>query len=114
MHEQAMRAPKVVSRSRPYRRAEEPCIGRRPRQIRDHQREPSMAEAASVTIFHNPGCGTSRAVLAALRDAGREPKVVEYLKTGWTKPQLRGLLAAMKAAPRDILRVRGTAAESLG
>jgi arsenate reductase len=73
-----------------------------------------MAEAASVTIFHNPGCGTSRAVLAALRDAGREPKVVEYLKTGWTKPQLRGLLAAMKASPRDILRVRGTAAESLG
>jgi arsenate reductase (glutaredoxin) len=73
-----------------------------------------MAKAAPATIFHNPGCGTSRAVLAALRDAGLEPKVVEYLKTGWTKPQLRGLLAQMKASPRDILRVRGTNAEALG
>ena len=67
-----------------------------------------------VTIFHNPGCGTSRNVLAALREAGRKPKVVEYLKTGWTRPQLQGLLKAMKARPRDLLRVRGTPAEELG
>jgi len=68
----------------------------------------------SVTIFHNPNCGTSRNVLAALRDAGLRPNVVEYLKAGWTKPQLMGLLAAMKARPRDILRTRGTNAETLG
>lgn len=67
-----------------------------------------------VTIFHNPNCGTSRNVLAALREHGREPKVVEYLKAGWTKPQLKGLLAAMGAKPRDVLRVRGTPAEDLG
>jgi arsenate reductase len=67
-----------------------------------------------VTIFHNPNCGTSRNVLSALRDAGLDPTVVEYLKTGWTKPQLKGLLAEMQANPRDILRVRGTPAEDLG
>ncbi|WP_240782694.1 hypothetical protein [Roseococcus sp. SYP-B2431] len=40
------------------------------------------------TIFHNPKCGTSRNVLAMIREAGHEPKVVDYLKTGWTQPQL--------------------------
>ena len=67
-----------------------------------------------VTIFHNPNCGTSRNVLAALRESGREPKVVEYLKVGWTRSQLEGLLTAMKVGARDILRVRGTSAEALG
>ena len=43
-----------------------------------------------------------------------EPTVVEYLKAGWTEAQLLGLLARMEAGPRDILRVRGTAAEALG
>ena len=68
----------------------------------------------AVTIFHNPNCGTSRNVLAALTEAGARPKVVEYLKAGWTEAQLKGLLAAMKLKPRDILRVRGTPAEELG
>ncbi len=67
-----------------------------------------------VTIYHNPNCGTSRNALAAIREAGHAPTVVEYLKTGWTKPQLIGLFAAMGVAPRDILRVRGTAAADLG
>jgi arsenate reductase len=68
----------------------------------------------AVTIFHNPNCGTSRNALAAIRDSGVEPKVVEYLKTGWTMAQLQGLLKAMNASARDILRVRGTPAEELG
>jgi arsenate reductase len=72
-----------------------------------------MAKGA-VTIFHNPNCGTSRNVLAALREHGTEPEVVEYLKAGWTRPQLQGLLKAMKARPRDILRTRGTPAEAMG
>ena len=70
--------------------------------------------AEPVTIFHNPGCGTSRNVLAAIREAGYAPTVVEYLKTGWTRPKLEALLKAMKASPRDILRVRGTPAAELG
>jgi arsenate reductase len=69
---------------------------------------------SDVTIFHNPACGTSRNALAAIRAAGHSPKVVEYLKAGWTKDQLEGLLAKMGARPRDILRVRGTPAEELG
>jgi arsenate reductase len=69
---------------------------------------------ADITVYHNPACGTSRNVLAAIRACGREPKVVEYLKTGWTKPQLKGLLKAMGKSARDILRVRGTSAEARG
>jgi arsenate reductase len=69
---------------------------------------------ASVTIFHNPACGTSRNVLATLTEAGAKPRVVEYLKAGWSVEQLKGLLATMTLTPRDILRVRGTPAEELG
>ena len=67
-----------------------------------------------VTVFHNPACGTSRNVVAAVKEAGYEPKVIEYLKTGWTKEQLKDLLAQMHASPRDILRTKGTPAEELG
>lgn len=72
------------------------------------------AQGAQATIYHNPNCGTSRNTLAAIRAAGIEPVVVEYLKVGWTRPVLEKLLAAMNAKPRDILRVRGTQAEALG
>jgi len=68
----------------------------------------------ATVIYHNPNCGTSRNVLAALTDAGAAPEVVEYLKAGWSLDQLKTLLAAMKLGPRDILRVRGTPAEDLG
>lgn len=67
-----------------------------------------------ITIFHNPACGTSRNTLAMIRAAGYEPTVVEYLQTGWTRPQLEELLAAMQARPRDILREKGTPAAELG
>jgi arsenate reductase len=73
-----------------------------------------MAKSDDIAIFHNPNCGTSRNVLAAIRATGREPKVVEYLKAGWTEAQLKDLLARMGAKPRDVLRVRGTPAEELG
>ena len=67
-----------------------------------------------VTVFHNPACGTSRNALAAVEAAGYSPTVVEYLKAGWTRPQLEELLKSMGARPRDVLRVRGTPAEELG
>lgn len=67
-----------------------------------------------VTVFHNPACGTSRNVVAALRQAGREPEVVEYLKVGWTEVRLRDLLTRMGQGPRDILREKGTPALDLG
>ena len=68
----------------------------------------------SVTIYHNPNCGTSRNTLALLREKGVEPTVVEYLKVGWTRPQLEDILKRMVASAHDILRVRGTKADELG
>ncbi|HEX5777015.1 MAG TPA: arsenate reductase (glutaredoxin) [Caulobacteraceae bacterium] len=67
-----------------------------------------------VTVFHNPACGTSRNVVAAVKEAGYAPQVIEYLKAGWTKAQLKDLLDQMGARPRDILRTKGTPAEELG
>ena len=71
-------------------------------------------ETFPITIYHNPDCGTSRNTLAMIEAAGYVPKVVEYLKTGWTRPLLEDLLAAMKARPRDILREKGGPAAELG
>jgi len=67
-----------------------------------------------VTIFHNPMCGTSRNALAMIRERGIEPQVIEYVKVGWTKTQLKDLFAKMGVRPRDVLRKRGTPAEELG
>lgn len=67
-----------------------------------------------VTIFHNPDCGTSRNTLAMIQAAGYAPEVVEYRTVGWRRDQLEGLLAAMNARPRDILREKGTPAADLG
>ena len=69
---------------------------------------------SDVTIYHNPACGTSRNTLALLREKGVEPTVVEYLKAGWTRPQLEDLLRRMDVSAHDILRVRGTRADELG
>ena len=67
-----------------------------------------------VVLYHNPDCGTSRNVLAILEAAGAAPVVVEYLTSGWTKPQLLGLFAAAGLTPRDVLRVSKSPAEELG
>lgn len=73
-----------------------------------------MSDDFPITIFHNPGCGTSRNTLAMIKAAGYPATVVEYLETGWTRPQLEELLAALGARPRDILREKGTPATELG
>lgn len=67
-----------------------------------------------VTIYHNPACGTSRNVLAALQEAGFEPKVIEYLKTPPDRKTLKSLLKRMGKGVRDILRKRGTPYDELG
>jgi len=54
----------------------------------------------SVVIHHNPECGTSRNVLAIIEASGYQPIIIEYLKTGWTRPQLQGLFAAAGLTPR--------------
>jgi arsenate reductase len=73
-----------------------------------------MSPDFPITIYHNPDCGTSRDTLAIIRAAGYAPTVVDYLKTGWTRQQLEGLLAAMGETPRDILREKGAPAAELG
>ena len=57
-----------------------------------------------VVIHHNPDCGTSRNVLEVIRNFVGEPIVIEYLKSGWTKPQLLALFAAADLTPREALR----------
>ncbi|HEY2780988.1 MAG TPA: arsenate reductase (glutaredoxin) [Steroidobacteraceae bacterium] len=67
-----------------------------------------------ITIYHNPACGTSRNVLALIRDAGVEPTVVEYLKNPPDRATLESLLTRMKMRPRDLLREKGTPYAELG
>jgi len=73
-----------------------------------------MAEPdASITIYHNPACGTSRNTLALIRNSGVEPVVVEYLKTPPERTTLVALIAAMGATVRSVLRQKGTPYDEL-
>jgi arsenate reductase len=65
-------------------------------------------------IYHNPNCGTSRKVLAMLRESGAAPRVIEYLKTPPDRAELTALLARLGMTPRQILRRRGTPFDELG
>ena len=69
---------------------------------------------ASITIYHNPACGTSRNTLALIRNSGVEPEVIDYLKTPPTKTKLQELLHAMGISARELLRQKGTPYEELG
>ncbi len=68
----------------------------------------------TVTIYHNPACGTSRNVLAMIRERGVEPNIVEYLKTPPSAAKLKSLLAQMGISARELLRKRGTPYDELG
>ena len=61
-----------------------------------------------ISIYHNPACGTSRNVLALIRNSGEEPTVIEYLKTPPDRETLTALIAAMGAPVRAVLREKGT------
>jgi arsenate reductase (glutaredoxin) len=68
----------------------------------------------TIVVHHNPACGTSRNVLAILEAAGYAPVVINYLETGWTRPQLLGLFAAAGLTPRAALRTSKSPAAELG
>ena len=68
----------------------------------------------TVTIYHNPNCGTSRNVLAMIRQSGEEPVVIEYLKNPPSRERLTELVKAMKIPVRALLRERGTPYAELG
>lgn len=67
----------------------------------------------TITIYHNPKCGTSRNTLAMIRNSGVEPKVIHYLETPPSKSELLALIAAMGIPVRDLLRQKGTPFDEL-
>ncbi|TNH96869.1 glutaredoxin-dependent arsenate reductase [Aeromonas sobria] len=67
-----------------------------------------------ITIYHNPGCGTSRNTLALIRNAGVEPTVIHYLETPPSRATLIALIAAMGMPVRDLLRKNVPPFEELG
>lgn len=68
----------------------------------------------TVTIYHNPQCGTSRNALAMIRNSGEEPEIIEYLKVPPTREELVELIARMGISPRELLRRKGTPYDELG
>jgi arsenate reductase len=68
----------------------------------------------TITIYHNPDCGTSRNTLAMIRRSGEEPVVIEYLKVPPSRERLVELIKAMGMLPRDLLRQKGTPYDELG
>ena len=68
----------------------------------------------SVTIYHNPGCGTSRNTLAMIRQSGEEPEVIEYLKNPPDRARLIELIKAMGIPVRGLLREKGAPYAELG
>lgn len=68
----------------------------------------------SVTIYHNPACGTSRNTLALIRATGSEPEVIHYLDTPPSREVLVALIDHMGISPRDLLRQKGTPYAELG
>jgi arsenate reductase len=69
---------------------------------------------SSVTIFHNPQCGTSRNTLGLIRNAGIDPTVIEYLKHPPLRPQLAKLIRNAGLSVREALREKGTPFNDLG
>jgi arsenate reductase (glutaredoxin) len=68
----------------------------------------------SVTIYHNPGCGTSRNTLAMIRQSGIEPVIIEYLEYPPSRQRLIELIEAMAIPTRALLRKKGTPYTELG
>ncbi len=67
----------------------------------------------TVTIYHNPACGTSRNVLGLIRNSGEEPVIIEYLKTPPSREELVSLIGRMGIPARDLLRRKGTPYDEL-
>ena len=69
---------------------------------------------SDITIYHNPACGTSRNVLAMIRNSGESPTIIEYLKTPPDRTTLVQLIKAMGISVRELLRQKGTPYDELG
>ena len=82
--------------------AENQCL------LLDQQGARAGACRMTITIYHNPNCGTSRNTLAMIRNSGVEPIIIEYLKTPPTRPELVDLIRRMGITVRALLREKGT------
>ena len=80
----------------------------------DKTNSPPQKPMSTITIYHNPRCGTSRNVLALIRNTGAEPTVIEYLVTPPSRETLLGLMAHMGIPVRDLLRRKGAPYDELG
>lgn len=69
---------------------------------------------SGVVIWHNPACGTSRNVLGLIRNAGIEPRVVEYLRTPPSRAEIADAAHRSGLSPRELLREKGTPYAELG
>lgn len=69
---------------------------------------------STITIYHNPACGTSRNVLGLIRNSGVEPTVIHYLETPPDRAQLERLIADLDMPVRELLRQKGTPYAELG
>ena len=67
----------------------------------------------TVTIYHNPACGTSRNVLGLIRNSGEQPRIIEYLKTPPSRDELKDLIRRMGLSVRDLLRRKDTPHDEL-
>ncbi|MGV1873386.1 arsenate reductase (glutaredoxin) [Agrobacterium rosae] len=68
----------------------------------------------TVTIYHNPACGTSRNTLAMIRQSGEEPVIIEYLKTPPSREEIISLAEKIDVPLRSLLREKGTPYAELG
>ncbi len=67
-----------------------------------------------IKIFHNPKCGTSRNVLAMIKQSGSEVEVIEYLKTPPSRDEIKAMVADAGISLRDAIRQKGTPYDELG
>src|SRR4051812_2207671 len=81
---------------------------------RPRDEQASRSRIVTVTIYHNPACGTSRNVLALIRNTGEEPTVIEYLKTPPSREELVDLIRRMDCPVRDLVRRNGALYAELG
>ncbi len=68
----------------------------------------------SITVYHNPACGTSRNTLALIRNSGEQPTVIEYLLTPPDRATLKSLIAATGLTTKEVMRRKGTPFDELG
>ena len=73
-----------------------------------------QTQPSPITIYHHPGCGTSRNTLALIRNSGEEPQVIDYVATPPSRPMLVAMMAAAGLTPRTLLRRKGTPYDELG